>query len=650
MIEDYTVFDIESDGLLDTITKIHVLSYQIYKKNALVAKGSITDYNQMIRFLRVQKVLVGHNIIRYDLPAIKKILGIDVTCTKVDTLALSWYLYPMELKKGILQSRKEHGLEAWGEILGFKKPKVDDWQNLSIEEYTHRCESDVEINTRLWHQMKEYLFKIYGDLGYKRLIGYLTFKLDCAREQEEEFCHINKVQCNLYLSQIIEQINEKVEEIADAMPENIKYKTLNKPKVYFKQDGSLSAHGERWKNLCEERQLNPEDTLELKVEAMRERGNPNSHIQLKEWLFSLGWEPTMYEERTSSVTGITKEVPQISKEGKICSNIKAMFEEYPVLKNLEGLTILSHRKGVFEGFLKALDSEDRVQAKIDGLTNTLRFQHRKPIANLTKVGKPWGKEIRSLITVPNDTYTLCGSDMSALEDTTKQHYMYYFDPEYVMAMRVPGFDPHIDIAIFANLMTKEQGDKFKEYKHRVEDLKEHLNEQESKEFFTLNKARSNAKTVNFAGVYGAGPPKIAKTLKCSLEFAQKLHTAYWERNKAVKLVAKTTFYKTVDGQMWLFNPVSGLYYSLRYEKDIFSTLNQGTGVYCFDSWLRKVRAKNIKITLQYHDEIGFKLLKGEEEQREKDLKDAIEEVNQEIKLNVPLGISVAFGPDYSAIH
>ena len=44
------------------------------------------------------------------------------------------------------------------------------------------------------------------------------------------------------------------------------------------------------------------------------------------------------------------------------------------------------------------------------------------------------------------------------------------------------------------------------------------------------------------------------------------------------------------------------------------------------------------------------MLKGQEEQREKDLKDAIEEVNKKVKLNVPLGISVAFGTDYSAIH
>ena len=79
-------------------------------------------------------------------------------------------------------------------------------------------------------------------------------------------------------------------------------------------------------------------------------------------------------------------------------------------------------------------------------------------------------------------------------------------------------------------------------------------------------------------------------------------------------------------------------------------INALTGVYCFDFWLREVRKKGIKIFLQYHDEKGSVLLKGQEEQREKDLKDAIEEVNKKVKLNVPLGISIDIGDNYAGIH
>ena len=102
----------------------------------------------------------------------------------------------------------------------------------------------------------------------------------------------------------------------------------------------------------------------------------------------------------------------------------------------------------------------------------------------------------------------------------------------------------------------------------------------------IKEIRNLGKVVNFSSVYGAGPPKIALTTGMSLSQAKTLHKTYWSRNKSVKQVAASVKTKTIiiDGeeQMWLLNPVSGFWYSLRYEKDKFSTLNQGTGVYCFD--------------------------------------------------------------------
>lgn len=73
-------------------------------------------------------------------------------------------------------------------------------------------------------------------------------------------------------------------------------------------------------------------------------------------------------------------------------------------------------------------------------------------------------------------------------------------------------------------------------------------------------------------------------------------------------------------------------------------------VYCFDLWVREVRKRGIKIMLQYHDEIAFPLLDYEKDIVEVQLKEAIEAVNKVVNLNVPLGISIDFGIDYSQIH
>ena len=75
-----------------------------------------------------------------------------------------------------------------------------------------------------------------------------------------------------------------------------------------------------------------------------------------------------------------------------------------------------------------------------------------------------------------------------------------------------------------------------------------------------------------------------------------------------------------------------------------------TGVYCFDRYIKYVRDYGIKISLQMHDEILFKTTEAEKEIIKFRLKTAIEFVNQEIKLNVPLAISTDFGKSYAACH
>ena len=75
-----------------------------------------------------------------------------------------------------------------------------------------------------------------------------------------------------------------------------------------------------------------------------------------------------------------------------------------------------------------------------------------------------------------------------------------------------------------------------------------------------------------------------------------------------------------------------------------------TGVYCFDINVRNTRNTGIKISLQYHDELGFGFLKKEVELVKMKLNAAIQSTNAELTLNVPLGISIDVGDNYSEAH
>ena len=615
------IFDLEGDGL--NPTKIHVLSWMVEGENEI---HSTASYKVMEEVLRSAGRLIGHNIILFDLPVLERILGISINAELVDTLGISWYLYPKKM---------QHGLEWWGEDFGVPKPKIDDWKGLDYEQYRERCEEDVKITCLLWEKQKKDLFNLYENESYERLVKYLSFKLGCVRLQEESGWKLDKEKCLENLELLEMEFEKKREELLLAMPKVAKYVVKTRPKKPFKKDGSLSSVGERWKSLCEENNLPFNFNGEIRFLSHNEEPNPNSVPQVKDWLFSLGWVPENFKYERDKETGDVKKIPQIKSEkddGTLCPSVKVLSDEEPSILLLEGYGVLKHRIGILKGFLRD-ENAGFLKARVAGFTNTLRFKHRE-LVNLPGVGAAFGKQIRECLVAP-EGYELCGSDQSSLEDRTKQHYMYEYDPEYVEEMNKPGFDPHLDLALNAKALSQEQ---VRFYKESVDKPKD------------IHAIRHMYKSGNYACVYGVGKSTLARTLKSSTALAERVIEAYWKRNWSVKVVAESQKVKTINGQMWLFNPVSKLWYSLRHTKDIFSTLNQGTGVYCFDTWIKWILSKRKQLTGQFHDEIILTIKKGSRNKCEELLKWALMKANQQLKLNRELGISIDFGNTYAEIH
>jgi DNA polymerase III epsilon subunit-like protein len=612
------VFDIETNGFLDVMTKIHVLAYQ---REDMEEPVFTHDYDEMRKFFLTEDVVIGHNIIRFDNPAIEKLLGIKVNCQVIDTLGLSWYLN---------HERDRHGLEWYGEDYGIPKPKVVDWDSLTPEDYAHRCVEDVKINVRLWKNLNYKLGKLYSDeAGKQRLISYLNFKLECAALQEQMGWKLDVEKATRYAGQLTVMKEDKTHQLAQIMPKKINYKKVSRPKLMHKKDGSLSSRGEAWLDLLNQNGQR-ETTQTINVIASTEVANPGSTDQVKDWLWSLGWQPETYKFTRNKETGEEKMIPQVRKDGELCNSVKKLIEVDSSVEVLEGLTVLTHRLGIFTGFLES-HRDGYLRASIAGLTNTLRFKHMKPLVNLPGVDKVWGKEIRECLIAP-DGYTLCGADMVSLEDTTKRHYMKPLDPDYVAEMSKEGFDPHLDLAKHAGVITQN-------------DIDMHNSGERS-----LKALRKNYKVVNYSATYGIGASKLARETGMSLSEAANLLEAFWSRNWSVEAVAKDLQVREVNGSMWLKNPVSGFWYSLRSDKDRFSTLNQGTGVFCFDSWLAICIKNGIKAIGQFHDEVIALVPNGQEEETATIMKGAIQRLNTKLALNVPLDVDPQFGNNYAEIH
>ena len=180
------VFDLETNGLLNDASRIHCVALnwcednrtesfndEKYTENPkdlpMAGNYSITT---ALCYLEVADVLVGHNIIGFDIPIIKRLYPwFNPRGTIVDTLLLSRLYHPNLLdidqkhnwKHMPLQFYGKHSLEAYGYRLGEYKGnfgKSTDWKEWS-QEMENYCKQDVAVTTKLCNHFHKYLIGSY---------------------------------------------------------------------------------------------------------------------------------------------------------------------------------------------------------------------------------------------------------------------------------------------------------------------------------------------------------------------------------------------------------------------------------------------------------------------------------------------------------
>ena len=113
------VFDIECDSLKPT--KIHcIVAKELYGK---VYEFPPDKIEEGIKFLQDADTLIGHNIISYDIPAIKKLYDIDLSNKDIeDTLVMSRLFNPIR--------ENGHSLKTWGYRVNFVKKLSTSWMEI----------------------------------------------------------------------------------------------------------------------------------------------------------------------------------------------------------------------------------------------------------------------------------------------------------------------------------------------------------------------------------------------------------------------------------------------------------------------------------------------------------------------------------------
>lgn len=625
------LYDIETDCVEATI--IRCLSYCNTKDGVI---HTTTDYNEMRRILTQNNIiLVGHFIYGYDIPVCEKILGIKITCPFIDTLSLSWILY---------NSRESHNLNDWGIDFGIAKPKIVDYANQDIKEIIHRCEEDIKINLALWKKQALYLYELYDkshDAIY-RFLDYIQLKLEVIQDHQKLGVNFDKELCIKSLKELEKIKEEKTKALQEGMPKRAIKSVKFPPKIMYKKDGSPSENRLKWLLFLKEQGLPDNHNQEVEYISDYEEPNCNSHSQIKELLFNLGWKPIHYKYVNQEGSREKRKIPQIKEkdntEGGICPSIIQLFPQAPYLENLEGLSILSHRISLLKGFLRD-EKNGRLYQGIHSMANTWRDNY-SGIVNLPLPSKIYAENIRKCFKA-DEGKILISADLSSLENYCKYHFTYPYDKKFVETNLTEGFDSHLDLGLTSGIMTQEEVDYYLNYNKETDDFEK---------YSEIKQKRAICKTCNYALVYGSSPATLARNTGINEKLAKKVHTAYWKINQAVIDFTNSLKVKELNGQKWLLNPVNNMWYFLRADKDKFSLVNQSLGNIVFTTWLKYCRQLGLISNWTMHDEFSINCLPEEVEENKIKILKAIDLTNQELKLNVKITCDIQKGLNYAETH
>lgn len=486
------VADTETDGLLPDLTQIHSLVLKDTKgqiAESCTVNWRNTSYAPIERgleMLRDAELVVFHNGIKFDIPAIQKVYPTWAPKGLVrDTLVLSRLLKAdldgsdMGLvKKGRLppQMKGRHGLEAWGYRLGKWKGDYAEikgaeakakgikgaaeiaryvWSTWNPEMQSY-CEQDVEVTLALWNYFQKLIAEqpdladaVKDPIGLEHDVSWIIGR------QERRGVGFN-VQKAVKLYATLKGHQQRLE---DTLQQSFKPKELRTtftPKVNNKKQGYVKG---------------------VPIEKVKIIPfNPGSRQQVAERLLEMGWEPQEYGK--DGIPSIDDETLQLLP--------------YAEAKPLAEYQVVKKRIGSLSTGKKSLMKAE-VAGRIHGGVNTCgtptaRMTHADP--NLAQVPavihkktgelQAYGKEMRELFEAATG-FVLVGCDADSLELRDLAGYMARYDGGAYIETVLKG--------------RKEDGTDMHTLTSKI-----------------IGSSRSAAKTWFYAFIYGAGDYKLGLIL------------------------------------------------------------------------------------------------------------------------------------------
>jgi len=601
-------FDVETDGLLSELTKIHCIVVADIDTGE-IKRFTPTEIEDALKYLLTADTLIAHNGIGFDIPAIQKLYPwFHFKGEFLDTLIYSKLVWSnrRDLDFGLFQRKKlegryigSHSLKSYGYRLGILKGEFaesTDWQTYS-DEMLDYCEQDVAVTVAL--------FKKLELCNYPEIAVNLEMDVAGLMAQQERngFCFDVPAAAALYA-----ELGSRRDEIHQALLETF-------GSWYERGVETVPKRTLNFKNVTKPSYV--EGAVYTKVKHIT--FNPASRQHIAKRLRELfGWESP---EKTES--GQPK-IDETTLAGLDNEHAK-LLNEYFMLQKRIGM--LAEGDNAWLRLAK--------EGKLHGRVNTNgavtgRATHHSPnIAQVPSSQAVYGKECRSLFVAP-DGWQLFGCDASGLELRCLGHYMSAYDGGEYNKEILEG-DIHTANQNAAGLSSRPQ-----------------------------------AKTFIYAFLYGAGDIKIGSIVhpdsdeETQRKAGKRLKKRFLANTPALKTLREKT---TAAAERGYLRGLDRRRIYIRSKHAALNSLLQSAGAIICKAWLVELDALMLEQGFKHswkgdyvycawvHDELQIAVKTEAAAEALKVLsRQAIKNVEKKLKLRCPLDSDFSIGASWAETH
>jgi DNA polymerase-1 len=446
---------------------------------------------------------IGHNWLGYDGPVLSRLLdyaGCSDPDACLDTLILS---------KLIDYSREGHSIEQYGKEFGLTKGEFNDWSGYSTEMESY-CIRDVDITELVYRKYYRYLINPNHQSSIK-LEHQFQLVVNALHDNGFAF---NTVRANALLERVSRDLGSLDQEITNAFPpKEVLVREFTPKATKYGTVSKTSVPRSLWDRIHE-------FDIGVTYPVYRtEEFNPSSHKQLIEVLTEANWKPV---DKTTTHIKTERELGKLKRDRKEQNKEKINELElklaglrvsgYKINENnlntlpnsapaparlLAKRILLESRRRTLTEWLSLVSESGRIHGRFYGIGAwTHRMAHQQP--NTANIPNEYDT---------NNNVKLLGKEMRQLWHAPKNRLLVGVDAEGIQ-LRI--FAHYIDDAEFTHALVNGK----KEDKSDPHSLNQRI-------LGKVCKSRQAAKRFIYALLLGAGLPKLAEILDCSVEDARE---------------------------------------------------------------------------------------------------------------------------------